>query len=139
MEIKAGTKILMKAGDGDWNISGLRIQGNRRIQRAEHLRAPGIKVYDRKNVETTVEFTVSQLHESIEDAELHILEHELDIPNRATVTITAIGLQGQRIRRYLKDAGIPSIDHRLMGRTTFTTYRIVGGEMLKQNPGTNTT
>lgn len=137
MEIKAGTYTLMKHGDASWAFSGFRVNGSRLIQEAGHLRAEGVKKFDRKNARTTVDFTVTRTHESLEDAESHVLSHELDVPNRATVSFIGIGLTGNRVRRYLENAGIETVDVSMVGRTTFTTYRIAGGRMLKQNPGTN--
>ena len=137
MEIRVGTKLILKTGDEDFSFSGLRIASTRSSQTGRYLRAAGVKKFDRGNVETIIGLTVTQLHDAIEDAEVFLMEHELDVPNVANVTISAVALSGARIRRYLQNASVDVIDIAMMGKTTMTTYRISGGEILKQNPGTN--
>ena len=50
----------------------------------------------------------------------------------------AVGNSGNRIFRYLKDAGVMVVDTGFVkGKTIRTSYRITGGKMLRTNPATN--
>ena len=136
MEIKIGTvTVLEHLATTPWSVQGFRISAQRSQEIVGYLRAEGIKVKERKNRQTTIEFTVTRTFTSIEDAEVHILEHDLDVPEVATVRIMAVGFSGNRIYRYLENAGVSVVDTAFVkGKTIRTSYRIAGGKILRTNP-----
>ena len=139
MEIKIGTvTVLEHLATTPWSVQGFRIGAQRAQEIVGHLRAEGVKVKERKNRRTSIEFSVTRTFSTIEEAEVHILEHDLDVPEVGTVRIMAVGNSGNRIFRYLKDAGVMVVDTGFVkGKTIRTSYRITGGKMLRTNPATN--
>jgi len=116
------------------SVADLQINGRRIIQIAQLLRADEIKMFDRKNHQTTVSFSVSRLHSSVQASECFILEHSTGLPGQGLVTFVATDDNGRDVERHLQAACIEIDESRYIGRSTHHTYTVIGGKMLKQKP-----
>jgi len=115
-------------------VSNFRINGQRQAQIGQFLRAEDVKVFNRKNLQTNVSFTVTRLHESLMIAEIFILQHDRDVPAQGLVTFIAGDEGGKQIERYLNAAMIQVSERSFIGVSTMHSYTIIGGELLIQRP-----
>lgn len=113
---------------------GLRINGQRVVQSVEFLRGDATQQIARGNRTTSISFTVTRGHNTIQDAERFCLEHELDVPDSGLITLVA-GTGGTVVSRYLTGC-VSAIECVHEGTMTVTSYQLVGGKMLKQKPTT---
>jgi hypothetical protein len=98
------------------------------------LRALEQAVFDRGNDLTTVSFVVRREHDTVEDAELFILEHATELPGSGLVMFEAAGATGAASRRYLWASKVTAHDASYKGRTTIHSYVILGGRIRKEKP-----
>jgi hypothetical protein len=136
VKVKIGTTWLAGHPDDPYKsqVSGWRQNGTRLIQEARYLRAEDVQVFDRRNKQTRISFSVTRYHSTTDAAEAFAVQHFDDIPGRAHITIEIQREGGGTILRYLRNAVILSVDSTLHGRTTRHTYQITGGAILKQDP-----
>ena len=116
------------------SVAGFRINGQRLTQTAQFLRAEAISVFDRKNHQTTVTFSITRLHESTQDAEVFILEHSTGLKHSGLIAFIAQGSHGRETVRYLQAACITVDDASYIGLSTRHNYTIIGGRILNQKP-----
>jgi hypothetical protein len=133
VKIRIDNFWLAGAPDDPWHsqVANFRINGVRVVQVAQYLRAEAVKVFNRKNRQTTVTFEISRKHKTVQDAEVFILEHGNNIPGQGLVTFQALSSTGLVTERYLEAAVISGDDCSYIGATTRHNYQIVGGVMQK--------
>lgn len=136
MRIKYGNVILAEHGDSDWIVNDVQIGHRRMLQVDGRTRASGVKVKDRKNVQTTVTIQTTRIHATNQEAGIYLLEHEDDLPQDVDLlVIEELSTGGGIARRYLQDAGLEQVNvRRLAGKTTTQDYVLIGGKILKQAP-----
>lgn len=82
------------------------------------------QIVDRTTRETAIDFQVTRFHDSLEDAETFVADHDALVPSSGTVAFTA----DDGSLRYLLNASL--ITHARLGeigRTTTHAYHIIGG------------
>lgn len=127
MKIKIGSLVVAGATLKE-SPADLTINGQRLIDEAEFCRAESPDFYDRGNERTIVEFNVWRLHETLEEADIFMLDHAKNIPAVADVTLQIEDADGSVVgSRFIKQASCQSVDRRQKGVSTYCRYRIVGG------------
>jgi hypothetical protein len=120
--------------NSDLALADLQVNGERMLDVQGLVRAEFVTVFDRRNRKKTITFNTQQEHEGIAKAMMHAFDHDQTVP--------AIGLvefhvsDGQfEFKRWMKNAGIDAVEiPRHLGVRTWQRYRIIGGEVLKQQP-----
>jgi hypothetical protein len=111
---------------GGFALADFRISVARLIDIVFPIGALNPLTFDRTTRESTLDFMVSRVHDSPEDAELYIAAHDAAIPSSGPVQVTTS--DGEI--RYLMEAKL--ITHQLIrqiGKTTFHSYHIEGGQI----------
>lgn len=132
--IKApGGKPFELADHGYTSPDNLRINGETMADTAEYLRAAAVEVFDRGNRRTSISFSVTRTHASLEAAELFILKHETTLPRRGLIEFEAHQGRG---RAWLYDAVLTQASCSHKGVTSVHDYAILGGAVSSVNPNT---
>lgn len=119
---------------GPVGVRDFKIVNDRLIEPAQFLRAEAGKFYDRKNRTTTVTFSVTRLHATLQDAELFLLTHESAMPRAGLVTFTARSDADEELSRYLADALVSVAEATYTGVASRHFYKITGGLLLTAPP-----
>lgn len=128
-----GGKPFELAGHGPTAPANLRINGQTVAEAAEYLRAATVEVFDRGHRRTTITFSVTRIHASLETAELYLLKHETTLPRRGLVEFEV--WQG-RGRAWWYDAVLIQSACSHQGVTSFHEYTLVGGAVSGLPPNT---
>lgn len=119
------------AGHGHTSPADLRINGELVAETAEYLRATVVDVFNRGNRRTSVTFSVTREHASVEAAQLYLLRHEVNVPRSGLVTFEAEQARGSL---WMYDAVLNTVSSSHVGATTLHSYSILGGEISNINP-----
>jgi hypothetical protein len=103
-----------------------KINGQPLVQVGEHLRAVNAKPYGRGNMKTTVSWTATKEHNSMQEAEAFQLLHHSEIPTTGSLVCTAEG--NGRAPYTLSNAQLQSHDGSRIGVTTIHKYIFTGGD-----------
>ena len=126
--ISEGTTTWLANG-GRESIDGLAIDGQRIVQVGTFIRAEEITPFARKNKKTTITFSVSREHNSIEDCGNFILTHAAELPFQGTLHMISIAAGGAEYEKILPNATIISDRSRQMGQSSFHSYTFIGGQL----------
>lgn len=122
MEIKIGSVVLAPGGRSGPSGMTLRFHRSEQIRRA--IRAPGVTVFDRKNLIMTCSFKVYRVHDSAAAALVFIFDHSI-----AANTVGQIEfIKGATSR---KTNGSCIVEEAVqIGRSTVHTYTLTGGALV---------
>ena len=107
----------------------LRINGRPLVQEAQFLRAQKIKMFARGNRKTTVSFTVKRLHDSIQAAQVFMIQHYNLLPSEGTLRLKMISDSGGAQNLTMEDSVLGAVLYWHVGKTTFFRYSIEGGKI----------
>jgi hypothetical protein len=125
---------LVLAGDGAEGARDLVVNGRVVVQEAQFLRAESVELFDRRNRSTLISFHAATLFDTMEDAEVYLLERAEKVQIQGLVTLIARTPSGAETRRYLSDAIVEISEGRQIGVTIEFSYTIRGGIILSAKP-----
>lgn len=131
MKINIGTIVLADGVEKNEAPYNVKISNTRAIQVTQSIRGESVKSYDRGNQQTTLEFTVTRKHESIEDAQMFILQHSSSLNNLSDY-LTIIE-EPSNLVYYLTDATIAEINGYVTNNTSTHQYKVIGGKIVEGN------
>ena len=133
MRIYIGTTELtgedMRERPGD-----LRINGRRLVQEATFLRALQARMYNRKNVKTTISFQVSREHDDIITCQEFMLSHYYGLPGSGNAKFVCESDSGSQATLWLANAVLGVMDFYHKGVSSFHVYQLAGGMITTEDP-----
>lgn len=114
-------------------VSGWQLDGERDVQVIKGIRAVEVTPVDRQNTATSLKFTVTRDHDTIEAAELFAMTHELELANKGVLVMTASAGQANQAVVYLK-AQLKNVSVKYEGMLSMTTYTFMGGKTATKRP-----
>lgn len=103
-------------------------------QEVNPIRAEYATFLDRGNKRKQISFSVTKQHNSYAAAELYILDHDEDVPTQGLLTFQMKKDGGGVIERYVENAVIEALECSHLGVSTFHTYQIKAGKIVKKKP-----
>ena len=125
--LNAGDVPVVLAGKGREGVSNYRLNGQRLVQVVGGFRKEAIEAFDRKNRQNEITFDVARTFDTLDEAEVFVLEHPDKIPGRGTIVFTA--RNGGRVVKRKITGVIQLAALSFSGVTVFTSYQIIGGKI----------
>lgn len=118
----------------DLSLADLQANGERLLDIHDFPRADFIKVFDRKNRKKIITFNTQMGHEGIGHALYHVFFHDQTVPAFGLVEFH-VSTPDLEFKCWMRDAGIDAVDvPKHLGVRTWQRYRIIAGEVLKEQP-----
>lgn len=132
MKIWLGT-VQIASGDRE-GPSGFTLDQDRLVQAVDYIGEDYGANLARRQRRHTIQFTVSRLHATEEEAEAFVLEHADTVPDSGTLTIETTN---GRVSRWIADVACARVSCvEWVGLHTRWAYTLIGGRVLTQNPDT---
>jgi hypothetical protein len=122
--------------DGQLAPNSLHVNGHRKIQIAEFLRATAARPLNRLNTVTTIGFSVIREHDTARIAEGYMLQHEATIPPTGVITFVCPDDNGGEDVFYFDYGLLETTDADQIGCSTQHSYTIIGGRIVTKLPTT---
>lgn len=129
----AGTDLC--TGVGKSSPGEFSLDGKRKTQVTEPLRAAQVIARDRNNRQTQIDFVLAREHGTIQEAEFFALTHMDSLPGSGLLTLVADdGSHTNTKSTYIANAVLTNCKVSYKGQLSFTTYSFVGGAVAKTKP-----
>ena len=109
------------------SAADFRLSGRRLVQEATYVRADAGKALDRGNLLETITFSTWRLFDTVNEADLFVLDYHRTMPYTGTLRLVSLIAGGGESNRYLNDAVIDPPEFLKAGASVQLTYTARGG------------